>query len=124
MSAEDIGMSAEDILKKIGLARIAQKLCKEKHLKTMQDIAELSDAEIIAISWLTDVQNKKLRNLCKACRKGGPSHYREVIKEELNRTPSPDEEHRQYRPGKNTPPPKVAKTRRLRLMLADLKRFT
>ena len=116
--------SAEDILKEIGLARITERLCTEKHLRTMQDIANLRDANIDDIVWLTYAQNRKLKTLCEACRRGGPSYYNEVVSEELKRTPSPDREHRQYRPGKNTPPPKAPYNRRLTPMLADLKRFT
>jgi len=117
-------MSAEDILKENDFVRIAQRLCQEKHLKTMQDIANLSDANIDDIAWLTYAQNRKLKILCEACRRGGPSFFKKVQREALNRTPSPTREHRQYRPGKNTPPPKASYNRRLTPMLADLKRFT
>jgi hypothetical protein len=116
--------SAEDILKKSGLEKIAQRLCKEKHLNTMQDIANLSDDKIDDIDWLTDVQRRKLKNLYEACRRGDPDLYKKVVREGLHRTPSPAREHHQHRPGKNTPPPKASYTRRLTPMLADLKRFT
>jgi hypothetical protein len=66
-------MSALDVLQSHKLARIAEALCREMSLRTMAELAGLTDAEIERISWLTPQQNKKLKALCETCRRGDPA---------------------------------------------------
>jgi hypothetical protein len=64
--------SAIQILEKAHLSRIATKLCDEEHLKTMADLAALSDARIDGLLWMKKPQREKLKELCAACRQGDP----------------------------------------------------
>ncbi len=74
-------MSAEEILKDVGLARIAGRLCAEKSLETTADLEKLSDEDIDRLDWLTPQQNKKMKFLCEASRRGNPGLLEDVWRE-------------------------------------------
>jgi hypothetical protein len=74
-------MSAREILETDGLKKIAARLCEEKGLQTMEDLARLSDMEIDGISWLKEVQNLKWKDLCEACRRGDAGSRASIAKE-------------------------------------------
>jgi hypothetical protein len=70
--------TAKEILKTHGLQRIADQLCTEKGLKTMEDIGRLTDADIDALEWLKKQQSVKLKVLCEACRRGDPDEMKSI----------------------------------------------
>ena len=78
--------SAEEILKTHGLLRIADQLCRDKHLTTMEDIGRLTDAEIDALEWLKRVQRAKLKDLCEACRQGDPDLMKSISNDRFHET--------------------------------------
>jgi hypothetical protein len=75
--------TAAEILKTHGLQRIAEQLCTEKGLKTMEDIGRLTDADIDALEWLKSVQRSKLKDLCEACRQGDPDRMKSIADDRL-----------------------------------------
>lgn len=78
--------TAKEILKTHGLQRIADQLCTEKGLKTMEDIGRLTDADIDALEWLKKQQSVKLKALCEACRQGDPDKMEEISDDRLRDT--------------------------------------
>jgi ribosomal protein S13 len=72
-------MQALQILKTHGLARCADELCEKLSLKTMQDLANLTDEQIDALTFLREHQPIKLKALCQACREGDPDDLQQVL---------------------------------------------
>jgi hypothetical protein len=60
------------------LARCADELCEKLSLKTMQDLANLTDERIDTLTFLREHQPIKLKALCQACREGNPDYMKEV----------------------------------------------
>ena len=75
-----IHMQALQILKSHGLARCADELCEKLSLKTMQDLADLTDERIDTLTFLHEHQPRKLKTLCQACREGDPNYINDVLR--------------------------------------------
>ena len=80
---------AKEILETHGLQRIADELCRQKNLETMQDIGSLTDAVIDALAWLKQQQRVKLKALCEACRQGNPDKMKEIADDRLREMLAP-----------------------------------
>ena len=83
LSNERESSQATQILQIHGLRRIADRLCTEENLKTMQDIANLTDEKIDTLSWLKRAQSLKLKSICEACRRGDPDEMDSILDERL-----------------------------------------